>query len=170
VRTMFKQVLAALLVVQVFWAAEAQRIETNWSGFQQQVTRRRLDNRKARISLTNGDTISAFFLNASDNGLIVRADRNTQQWATTSDKALLPRSIVSRVEFSGKVGRGGLIGGLAGLGAGAGAVAAAASAEEGTCEGSACGVVLLLIPALAVGGYLIGRATNKPAPLFNIRP
>jgi hypothetical protein len=30
--------------------------------------------------------------------------------------------------------------------------------------------VLLLIPMGAVGGYLIGRRTKKPAPVFVIRP
>jgi hypothetical protein len=57
------------------------------------------------------------------------------------------------------------------LGGGAAATAGAASGMSGgNCEGGACGAVLLLIPVAAVGGWLIGRATAKPAPVFVIEP
>ena len=86
-------------------------------------------------------------------------------------EALLPRRTISSVRFEGRVGKSGPIGGLAGLAAG-GAIAgvAASSGEGGSCEGSSCGGVLLLIPVAAVGGWLIGRATQKPAPVFLIEP
>src|SRR5215470_5434372 len=117
-RTMVKQAIAVLLVVQLIWAEEAPRIKTDWKGFQQQVTRHKLGNRRARISLTTGETISTFFLNTSDDGLVVQADKNTRKWAMKEGNALVPRMIVSGVQFRGKVGRGGFIGGMAGLGAG----------------------------------------------------
>ena len=167
-RTMLKQALVVLLVVQVISAEEVARIKTDWSGFQQQVARRTLDNRKARVSLSTGETLNTFVFSTSDDGLVVQTDRYTRRWATKGGKALVPRTIIIGVEFRGRVGRGGLIGGLAGLGAGAGAAAAAASAEDGKCEGATCGGTLVFIPLLAVGGYFIGRVASKNAPSFII--
>ena len=167
-RTMLKQALALLLVVQLIWAKETPRIKTDWKGFQQQVARHKLGNRKALVSLITGETISTFFLNASDEGLVVQSDKNTRKWAMKEGNALVPRTIVSGVEFRGKIGRGGVIGGLTGLGAGAGAAAAAVSSARGNCEGVSCLGGLVLIPVLAIGGYFIGHAADKRAPSFII--
>ena len=89
-RTMVKQAIAVLLVVQLIWAGEAPRIKTDWKGFQQQVARHKLGNRTARISLITGETISTFFLNTSDDGLVVQTDKNTRKWAMKEGNALVP--------------------------------------------------------------------------------
>ncbi len=152
-------------------AVERPSVTTDWAGFREQVAQRKLRNRSVRIVLASGSEIKATLTRVEENGIMVRLNRATKQWATGKEEAVLPRQAVSSVAFVGKVGRGGLIGGLVGLGAGAAIAGAAAAAEGGgTCEGGSCGAVLLLIPVLAVGGWLIGRATEKPAPVFVIQP
>jgi hypothetical protein len=158
---------AVLLSVQV--AAAGPSIKTSWSGFQQQVSQSKLKNRAVRISVSTGDALKTTFLRAEDGGLVVVAGRKTRSWATRNGEAMIPRDSVSTVQFSGRVGRRGLLGGLAGLGTGAAAAGAtAASMSGGNCEGSACGAVLVAIPVLAVLGYLVGHAMDKPAPSFII--
>lgn len=167
-RSVLPKAMAALLLIQTVSASESVRTTTDWNGFQQQVTQRRLHNRTAWISLTTGDTVKVFFLRAAADGLVVQANRKTRQWTTKAGESMVPRDLVSAVRFTGRIGRGGLIGGLAGLGAGAGIAAAAAANGGSCCEGSTGGAVLLAIPALAGAGYLIGRAMGQPAPSFVI--
>ena len=61
-----------------------------------------------------------------------------------------------------------MIGGLAGLGAGVGLAALALANSE--AEGVMALAGVLLIPIGAIGGYLIGGATNEPLPHFRIVP
>jgi hypothetical protein len=158
-----------LLVVQAVLNGESRALRTDWIGFQRHVGQHALSDRAAQITLTTGETIKAVFLRTEDSGLVVRANRKTRQWKTKEGEALVPRALVSGVKFTGKMGHGGLIGGLAGLGAGAGVAAAAAkSVGEGNCEGGSCGAVVLVVPLLAIAGYFIGRSTSKPAPSFVI--
>lgn len=167
-RSLVAVTMAAILAAPSAPAAES-AIKTTWSGFQQQATRQKLSSRAARISLDTGGEFKATFLRAEDDGLVVRANKQTRRWATSRGEAKIPRDSVSGIRFTGKVGRGGLIGGLAGLGAGAGIVAALASSwSSGDCEGNSCGGVLLLIPVLAVVGYFAGHAVDKRAPAFLI--
>ena len=158
-----------LMVTDLAAAGEEVAVKTNWTGFQEQVAQRKLRNRGARISLASGGEIKTILMRVEGNGIVVGLNRATRQWASGKEEATVPRQAVSSVRFGGKTGRGGLIGGLAGLGAGAAATAgAAAGMSGGNCEGSSCGAVLLLIPVAAVGGWLVGRATEKPAPVFVI--
>jgi len=136
-----------------------------------QVAQGKLRNRTAYISLAWGAEIKTFLKRVEENGDLADLNRATKRWASGKEEATVPREVISSVRFGGKVGRGGLIGGLVGLGAGAAATAgAAAGMGGGSCEGGSCGAVLLLIPLAAVGGWLVGRATEKSAPMFVIQP
>jgi RNase P/RNase MRP subunit p29 len=157
------------LAVEAVSAAEPSVLKLDWDNFQRQVAERKLNNRKALIGLTTGDVVEAHLLHAGDEGLVVKSNRATKQWATAKGEAMLPRAVVSAVTFRGKVGRRGLIGGLAGLGAGAGIAAASATTMDGgSCEGGSCGIVVVAVPVLAVAGWFIGHAANPSAPSFLI--
>jgi len=119
--------------------------------------------------LASGDEIKAGLIRVAENGLVVSSNRATKQWLSSKGEATVPREAIFSVRFDGRVGRGGLIGGLVGLGAGAAVTGVLARAESGTCEGSGCGMVVLLIPLAAVTGWLIGRTTAQPAPMFEIQ-
>ena len=161
--------IAMLMVTDLAAAGEGMVVKTNWTGFREQVTQRKLRNRNVWVSLASGGEIKASFVRVEENGLVVRSNRATHQWASGKEEATVPRDAIFSVRFGGKVGNRGLIGALAGLGAGA-AVAGISAASDSDCEGSTCGVVLLLIPLGAVGGYVIGRMTQKSAPVFVIQP
>jgi hypothetical protein len=170
-----QRILAVLVAVVMGndFAMGADRlvIKTDWAGLREQVAQRKLKDRGAQISLTSGVEINTILIRVEENGIVVRSNRATQQWTSGKGEALLPRPTVASVYFRGKVGKGGLIGGLAGLGVGAAlAGAAAKSMEGGGCEGDACAAVVVLIPIVALGGWLVGRATEKPAPVFVIQP
>jgi len=167
-RRVLTQAMAVLLGVQAVSAAEPVVARTDWNGFQRQVTQRRLNNRTARISLTTGEEIKAVVLKTNQDGLVVEANRKTGPWNTSGGQAVVPKGVISIVKFTGKTGHGGMIGGLAGLAAGGAIAGAGASSQAGNCEGGACGIILLAIPAFGVAGYLIGRAVSAPAPTFVI--
>lgn len=171
IRKVFAASIAMLIVTDLVAAGQNVPVKTNWTGLREQVTQQKLMNRNVRILLASGGEIKARLIRIEENGLAVRSNPATKQWDSDKDEAMVPRDIISSVQFSGRVGKGGLIGLLAGLGAGA-AVAGgvAANMGDGSCEGSSCGAVLLAIPLAAVGGYLIGRATQKIAPVFIIQP
>ena len=117
-RGILAQTVAVLLMGQNVFAAEPSVTKTDWAGFQERVGTLKLKGYKALILLDTGNDISAYVLRVEANGLVVRRNRVTKQWATTQDEAILPQNIISSVHFSGRRGRHGLIGGLAGLGAG----------------------------------------------------
>jgi hypothetical protein len=161
--------MAVLLAAQAVWAAEPAVTKVDWNGFRQQVAKHKLNNRKISITLATGDTVRTNFVRVADDGLVVRANRATREWATAGGESMVPRALVSGVRFHGKAGRRGLIGFLAGLGSGAGITAAAATTMDGgSCEGGSCGFVVLLVPVLATAGYFIGRAASPSAPSFVI--
>ena len=172
---MIRRVLAAsialLIVTELVAAREGMVVKTNWSGFRGQVTQRKLENRSVWISLPSGDEIKCRLTRVGENGIVVRSNRATKHWTSGKGEATVPRDAISSVRFGGKVGKGGLIGGLVGLGAGAAVTGAvAAGMGGGACEGPSCGAVMVLIPLAAVGGWLVGRATAKSAPVFVIQP
>jgi hypothetical protein len=158
-RSVVTEAMAVLLGVPAVSETESAETKTEWNGFRQQVSQCQLNNRTAWISLTTGCAIKAVFLRASNDGLVVKANRKTKQWTTGKGEAMVPRGLVTGVKLTGKVSQGGLIGGLAGMGAGAG-VTAAGAMSGGACEGSACGGALLIIPVLAAAGYFIGHAIS----------
>lgn len=171
IRKVFAASIAMLLVTELIAAGQNVPVKTNWTGFREQVTQQRLTNRNVWILLASGGEIKARLIRVEENGLAVRSNPATKQWASGKEEALVPREAIASIRFDGRLGKGGLIGALAGLGAGA-AVAGGAAADmgDGSCEGPSCGAVLLAIPLAAVGGYLIGRATQKAAPVFIIQP
>lgn len=169
-RRVVAALIAMLMVTDLVAAGEDVTVKTNWTGFQEQVAQRKLRNRRAHISLASGGEVKTILMRVEENGIVVGLNRETRQWTSGKQEALVPRQDISSVRFDGKTGRGGLIGGLAGLGAGAAATAgAAAGMGGGNCEGSSCGAVILLIPVAAVCGWLVGRTTQKPAPVFVIQ-
>jgi hypothetical protein len=166
-RKILARMLIVLWVVQAMPAAEPVAVRTDWKGFREQVAQRKLKSRGVRISMVSGGEVKADFLRVAENGLVVKSNSKTKQWASGKEEATVPREVISMVRFGGKVGRGGLIGGLLGLATGAAITGAvAASMGGGECEGGACGAVIVLIPLLAGAGYLIGHAMDQPAPIF----
>ena len=163
--------IAMIMVTDLIAADQNIPVKTNWTGFREQVTQQKLANRNVWILLTSGEEIKARLIGVEESGVSVKSNAATRRWASGKEEAMVPRDVVARVRFSGRVGKGALLGGLAGLGGGA-AVAGgvAAGMGNGSCEGPSCGAVLLVIPLAAVGGSLIGRATQKPAPVFVIQP
>ncbi len=170
--SMMQRVLSAsvamLMVSNLAMAAEAAVVKTNWSGFQKEVRRLNFHERGARISLVSGGEIKVLFMRVEDQGIVVRLNRATSQWKSGAQEATVPRDAVAGVRFSGKIGKKGLIGGLVGLGLGALTAGLSVAGDGGNCEGGACGAGLVLIPLGAVGGYLLGYAKNRPAPVFVI--
>jgi len=161
--------IAMLMAADLGSAGERMIVKTDWAGFQDQVAQRKLKNRNVRISLASGDQIKARLMRVEESGIVVSSNRATKQWVSNKGEATVPRDAISSVRFDGRVGRGGQIAGLVGLGTGAVVTGIWASGMGGTCEGGSCGAALFLIPLAAVGGWLIGRATAQPAPLFDIQ-
>lgn len=161
--------LAAILLAQPLLAADREVIHTDWNGFRQQVSSRKLEGRPAQIRLSGGSDIKTTLLEGTDAALVVRANRATQQWKSADGKAHIPKDQVASVRFGGRSGKRGILGGLIGLGAGAGIGAAIATGHDIT-EGS----LVVILPVVAVGvaigcglaGYFIGRSMDRPAPEF----
>lgn len=164
-------IVAGVLLAQTVTAAEREVIRTDWSGFKDQVSARKIANRSVRVSLTSGGEIKARLDRVTDTGLRVSLNRATRQWKTGEDKAEIPRDQVTRVRFSGRVGTHKLVGALAGTGAGAG-IAAAILTGVDVYEG--IGVILLPVLGVFIAlmgtltGYFVGRATGHAAPEFEI--
>jgi hypothetical protein len=91
----------------------------------------KLNRRGVRSSLISGSEIKTTLLRVEENGIIVNSNRATRQWASGKEEARVPRDLVSSVQFAGKVGRKGMIGGLISLGVGAAITGAAAAARRG---------------------------------------
>jgi hypothetical protein len=162
--------LAAIIFSEPVAAAKREVIKTDWNGFQQQVSARKLKGRSVRISLTGGGGVKTNLLEVTDTGLVARANRTTKQWKSGKDKAQIPKDQIASVRFGGRVGHGGLIGGLVGSGAGAGI--AAAIFVPMTIEGdfiililiSLAGVALMVVGGIT--GYFVGGSFSRPAPEF----
>lgn len=142
-------------------------LPTDWSGFQRQVSLRKLSPRSVRVALPGGGEIKTTLVQVEDNGLTVKATKAMKQWASGPERAFIPREQVRSVRFGGRIGHRGLIGGLLGLGAGV-AVPVGIGASRGYEEVPSGLAAIVLGPALGAVGYLIGRATDKPAPEFVI--
>ncbi len=166
--------LIALFVTGPVEAAQRQVIKIGWSGFQQEVSARKLRGRMVRITPAGGGEIKTKLLSVADNGLVVRATPATNQWASGKKEATIPKGEIRSVRFLGHVGHRGLLLGLAGFGAGIG-IGAALAASQDVLEisegpvGIAAGVGIVA-GAIGVGlaGYFIGRATSRQAPEFVI--
>jgi hypothetical protein len=160
--------LIVLLVPGPAWAAAREVIRTDWSGFQQAVAARKLTDRTVRITLVAGSEFKTHLHSVSDSGLVVRATRETKQWASGEKAANIPKDQIRSVRFSGRVGHRGLIGAAVGLGAGV--ATAVAIVNDISCDEAGC--LILLAPAIAipvtgaVAGYFIGRATAPHLPEF----
>lgn len=164
----FTSCIAMLMAADLVSARERLVVNTDWAGFRDQVAQRNLKNRTVRISLAAGDEVKTWLIRVDESGIVVKSNRATKQWLSNKGETMVPRDQISSVRFEGRVGRGGLIGGLAGLGAGV-AVTAVVGGGMDACEGGSCGVILLLIPLTTIGGWLAGRATAQPAPVFEIQ-
>jgi hypothetical protein len=162
-------VLAAVLLAELAVAAEREVIQSDWQGFQQHVNQLHFRGRSARIRLHNGGEVKTELLEVNGDAMRVRLTRALRQWKSGEGVAEIPKDQVASVRFGGRMGHGGLIGGLAGLGAGAGigaAVAMNTDCFEGVCVvlRPVAGVAFACIGSLI--GYLVGRATGRPAPEF----
>ncbi len=161
--------LAATLLAQPLLAAGREVIKTDWNGFRQQVSSRKLHGRSAQIRLSGGRGIKTTLLDVTDAALVVRATRATSQWRSADGKARIPRDQAASVRFRGRSGKRGIMGGLIGLGAGAGIGAAIATGHDIT-EGSLVVILPVVAAGVAIGfgvaGYFIGRSMDHPAPEF----
>ena len=155
-------------------AGERELIKTDWNGFRQQVSARKVNDRKVRIQLASGGEIKARLIKTTGDGVVLRAHRATARWATGKRLALIPKDQIRSVRFEGHIGHRGLYTGLAGFAAGIG-IAFAAAAPNDVFEISE-GVLPIVLPivvvagsvGLGVAGYFIGRATSRRAPEFLI--
>ena len=168
---LFAVAMVAILVAEPVAAAEREVVKSDWNGFRQQVSSRKLEGRSVRIRLSGGGEVKTNLLEVTETGFVVRATRATKQWKSVDDKARIPKEQVASVRFGGRVGRGGLIGGLVGLGAGAGAtsVLIAGIQTSGRSPPDLSAVIFAGIVFTAVGGlvgYFIGRSIARPAPEF----
>ncbi len=163
-----KLMLAVLLVSESGFGAQQKAITTDWTNFQQQVSIRKLSKRTVLVALTGGGEIKTTLFRVEDNGLIVQATKAAKQWASGPDQAIIPREQVSAVRFGGRTGHRGLIGGLVGLSAGV-VFPLGIGASRGYEEVPTGLVAVVLGPALAIAGYLIGHFMDEPAPEFVIR-
>ena len=123
----------------------------------------RLNNRAVWSSLRTGERIKLFLKKTSEDGLVVHANGRTKEWNLGKGEAKVPRAMIQSVRFTGKVGRGGLIGGLAGLGAGGALIGAAATGES---EGYVRAASLLAPILFGVAGYFVGSVFSPSAPAF----
>lgn len=166
-------VLAANFCAASATAAEREVIKTDWAGFRQEVSARKLNGRSVQIQLAGGSQVKTRLHSIDDTGVITSLSKATQAWKSTQDRALIPQREIRSVRFDGHTGKGALIGGLAGLGAGAGIAAAltmSADCSEGPC--------IILLPAIGVAvavgtafaGYFAGRGLSPLAPEFVLAP
>jgi len=165
--------LSVVLFSSGLAAAEREVVRTDWSGFQTQVSARALNGRQARITLTGGQRIYTAVLRIADTGIVLRATSETRKWDTGQHEASIPKSQIASVRFSGRTGKGRLIGTLAGFGGGA-AIGASIAVSSDVSEGPG----IILIPAIGAAvalagglvGYLIGNAADRPRPEFLFSP
>lgn len=154
-------VLTFMLIATPLGASEREVIRTNWSGFQKEVSTRRLKGRSIRVAVA-GKEIKTELVDVLDTALVVRPTRAAKQWG---DK--IPKDQIASVRFNGRTGKHALLGMFVGLGAGAGIGAGVASGYN-VSEG----VGIILIPVLgvaiaaggAIAGYCIGRSTDTLGP------
>jgi len=166
--------LIGLFSTDPLGAGERELIKTDWNGFRQQVSVRKLSDRKVRIQLAGGGEIKTRLIETTGDGVVLRANRATARWATGKKLAFIPRDQIRSVRFEGHIGHRGLYTGLAGFAAGIG-IAFAAAAPNDVFEISE-GVLPIVLPivvvagsvGLGVAGYFIGRATSRRAPEFLI--
>jgi hypothetical protein len=155
--------LTWMLVSTPVGAAEREVVKTDWSGFQKEVSTRRLSGRSVRI-VAAGKDIKTDLIDVLDNALVVRPTRGTKPW---DDK--IPRDQVASVRFNGRTGKRGTVGALVGLGAGAGIGAGIASGST-ISEDYGFIYIPLLTGIFAAGGgvagFFIGRSTDTLAPEF----
>ncbi|MBL0156410.1 MAG: hypothetical protein IPP47_04830 [Bryobacterales bacterium] len=162
-------VLACCLIVQPVCAAPQPEQAVSWAELRSAITSQKLADRMVKIRLASGEEIKSRLQRVDDDAVVVVSTRKTDKlWKSTNQEARIPRAEVAGVEFQGRRGKNGLIGGLAGLGAGVGLAALALANSE--AEGVMALAGVLLIPIGAIGGYLIGGATNEPLPHFRIVP
>ncbi len=161
-------ILAVLILANPGLSAERDVITADWSGFQQQVSMRKLFQRSVRVTLSGGGEIKTTLVQVEDNGLIVKATKAAKQWASGPERAMIPREQVRSVRFEGRIGHRGLIGGLIGLGVGV-AVPVGIGAAQDYEEVPSGLAAIVLGPVCGVVGYLIGHALDKPAPEFVIK-
>jgi len=155
-----------MLVTTPVVAAEREVIKTDWSGFQKEVSTRRLNGRSVRI-VAAGKDIKTDLIDVLDTALVVRPTRGTKQWG---DK--IPKDQVASVRFNGRTGKRGMVGALVGLGAGAGIGAGIASGSTISEDYGFIFIPLLTVIFAAGGGlagYFIGRSMDTLAPEFVLR-
>jgi hypothetical protein len=129
----------------------------------------KLKNRYVTITLSSGNKIKNILNSIDEDSIVVAPTRATRQWTAGQQEARVPRDLVSSVQFSGKIARNGLIGGLVGSGGSAVAVGLRlANRDGGNCEAGGCFLEIMYIPLAGLAGYLIGHAKDKPAPTFII--
>jgi hypothetical protein len=166
--------LIALSSTDAVCAGERELIKTDWNGFRQQVSARKLNDRKVRIQLAGGGEIKTRLIETTGDGVVLRANRATTRWATGKKTAFISGDQIRIVRFEGHIGHHGLYTGLAGFAAGIGiAWAAAASNDVFEISGGVLPVVIPIVVVagsvgLGVAGYFIGRATSRRAPEFLI--
>lgn len=162
-------VLVCCLVVQPVCAAQQPDQAVSWAQLRSEITSQKLVDRTLKIRLASGEEIKSRLQRVDDDAVVVVSTRKTDKlWKSTNKEARIPRAEVKALEFQGRRGKNGLIGGLAGLGAGVGLAAIALANSE--AEGVMAIAGVILIPIGAIGGYLIGEATNQPLPHFRIVP
>jgi len=167
-KRIFAVILVLLMAAVLMPAARPVAVKTDWDGFLARVAEQKLKNRGAWITLRSGERFKSFVIAATNDGLVVSSDRNTRQWSTEKGRALVPRGLVQGVQFTGKVGRRAMIGGIAGVCAAGALLALAATGAGGEMEASGAAGLLGAIPVFGIGGFFIGRAMDKPAPAFTI--
>ncbi len=158
----------AILVLRLT-AADRRVIETDWTGVRQSLAGTASQGKAFRVVLLDGREFQAVLARVEDDGLVVRSNPATSQWAISAAEARIPRSDVVAVQQKGKRGHGRLIGTLVGVAIMAAAVAAPGKqidslADKPVPRGQAAAVGALFIPL----GYLVGSAVDKPYP--ELRP
>jgi hypothetical protein len=156
--------MSAILFTSPLAAAKREVLKTDWTGFQEQVTARKLNGRSVRISIASGKEIKTELLGVSGDGLAVPSGRAVKRWSSGGKQVTVPKDQVISVRFEGRAGHGRAIGTAAGIGAGLG-VSAAALLGHDISEGPA----VILLPAGAVAivgigalvGYFAGRSRDR---------
>lgn len=157
------------LVTQPVWAEPQPEQAVTWAQLRSAIAGQKLADRMVKIRLATGEEIKSRLQRVDADAVVVVSTRKTnQRWKSTNKEARIPHAEVAAVEFQGRRGRRGLFGGLAGLGAGVGLAAIALPNSESEGVMALAGVIL--IPIGAIGGYIIGEATNEPLPHFRILP
>ncbi|MBL0156409.1 MAG: hypothetical protein IPP47_04825 [Bryobacterales bacterium] len=163
--------MAVGLVAQPVCAAAQPEQAMNWAQLRQEIARQKLIKRTVKVHLASGPDVKATLRGMDDDSIVVNANRQTsKRWkATAASEARIPRSEVTGLEFQGRRGKKGLIGGLVGLGVGLGmVVVASALGEHGV--NAPTDYLVILLPAGPIAGYLIGHYADAPLPNVRIVP